>query len=613
MPRNPVIIFIVLLIWLQPIDGARSYIVDDDGFANYKTIQEAVIAANNGDTIYVKPGNYHEEVVLNKSVSLTPLIGEREPIILKGDGKETGITITSDGCSLEGLTFENFTGPGIHVRSNGNTIKENAFEKDNPAILVRNSHMNSIAKNVMKNCEGGVALLANSSNNNVLENEIIGGTVAILIRDAGKNSIIGNSANGSSMGIWLMNSSNSEIIGNEIGAKTYGIWIFNSTSGYLRDNAISRSLRGMYFMNCSGQEIENNSIKNVEFGIALENSNWNAIAGCSIENSTRAFGLAKSRENIISGNRIREVKDTAIEVDYSSGNSLQDNEISRGDKGIIMLDSSANLLKKNQFQEIKWSLYVESSTKEGFNNSIDESNLVDGAPVAYIYGKSGGLIQNKKLAHITLAYCDNVILKKNDVTNDAIFLFNSNQNKIQENNVSNCYGIRMVNSTGNWVLGNHLQGNRYSGMFMVSSNSNQIVENTASGNNQNGISLLDCNNNTLRGNVVDHNYETGVWLNYSNDNQIYQNNFTNNPLGLQIIYSSGNQIYHNNFVNNKEHSQDMYGNNSWDGGDVIGGNYWSGHVAKGNPSENWPMIIKGGKTDKYPFQDESGWLLEKPK
>ena len=96
MPKLILIIFIVLLVWLSPIDGARTYIVDDNGFANYKTIQQAVVVANNGDTIYVKPGIYKEEVILNKSVTIMPLIGESDPIILNGDGLQTGITITSN-------------------------------------------------------------------------------------------------------------------------------------------------------------------------------------------------------------------------------------------------------------------------------------------------------------------------------------------------------------------------------------------------------------------------------------------------------------------------------------------------------------------------------------
>ncbi|RQW79269.1 MAG: hypothetical protein EHM14_09225, partial [Methanothrix sp.] len=211
MQKSPVIIFIALLIWLTPIDGARTYIVDDDGFANHKTIQEAVVAASNGDTIFIKPGTYHEGVVLNKSVKLMPLTGEKDPIILRGDDIETGITITSDGCSLEGLTFENFTGPGIAVTSAGNSIQENTFEKNNPAILISDASQNTITKNTMSDCEGAVAIWYNSSDNTVSDNKMNGGTVSIFVRDAGKNRIADNHANGSSMGVWLMNSSDVEV------------------------------------------------------------------------------------------------------------------------------------------------------------------------------------------------------------------------------------------------------------------------------------------------------------------------------------------------------------------------------------------------------------------
>jgi hypothetical protein len=51
MPRLAVILLCALTIWLLPVDGARTYIVDDDGFANHKTIGEAVDDASNGDTI----------------------------------------------------------------------------------------------------------------------------------------------------------------------------------------------------------------------------------------------------------------------------------------------------------------------------------------------------------------------------------------------------------------------------------------------------------------------------------------------------------------------------------------------------------------------------------
>jgi len=662
MPRLSVIIFIALLIWLMPIDGARTYIVDDDGFANYKTIGEAVVAASNGDTIYVKPGTYQEEVLLNKSLSLMPLSGESDPIVLRGDGKKTGITISAEGCSLEGLTLENFTGPGISIQSSGNIIKKNKFEKDNPAILVSDSHRNTITKNIMKNCQGGVALRDNSTENNIQENQIEGGDVSIFLWNTGKNNIVNNQVTGSTWGIWLKDSNNIEIDANHVKSKTYGIWLQNSsitrlaennvsfeekegistigiflanTSGIglagnevsggvlgigisdsdannLRENAVEGSAQGIYLINSSGQEVSNNRIKNVIYGITLENSSENLIRQCNIENCSIGLGLGTSNRNAVLENSILNIEDTAIQMASSKGNNLSSNRISKGMNGIIMSESSNNRLEDNSFREITWSLYVESSSQEGFNNSISQSNLVDGKPMAYVYSQSGLLIQNKELAHLTLAYCDNITVEKTAITNDALFIFNSRDNKILENNVSSCYGMRLVNSTANEISGNNLLSNRYSGIFLVSSDSNQIEKNIASENNQNGISLLDCHENILRNNVVSHNYETGIWLNLSNHNQIRQNNITNNPLGMQVMYSSGNQIYNNNFINNKEHSQDTAGNNSWDMGNITGGNYWSGHVAKGNPSQNWPRMIKGGKMDRYPFQDVSGWQAAKP-
>jgi parallel beta-helix repeat protein len=662
MLRLPVIIFITLLIWITPIDAGRTYIVDDDDFANYRTIQEAVVAANDGDTIYIKPGTYTEEILLNKSLSLMPLTGENGPIVIRGDGKETGITISADGCSLESLTLQNFTGPGISIMSNGNIIKDNHFEKDNPAILVINSHMNTITKNTIQDCQGGVALKSNSSDNNVQENKIDGGDVSIFLWEVGKNLIVKNQATGSTWGIWLKDAKDIDIEANDIKSKTYGIWLLNSSttsiaknnvsiekggtintigiflantseidvlgnkisggtfglgvsdsdSNKLTDNLMASGTQGIYVINSSSQEFNKNSIKNVEYGITLENSSKNSIKECSIENSTVGLGLGKSTQNDAIENSIVNTKDTAIQMGFSSSNNLSGNQIKNSYRGIIISESPGNLLQNNRLQDVNWSLYVEGIDQNGFDNSIDETNLADGKPIVYLYDQSQASIQNKELAHLTLAYCHNITIKNTAITNDAVFLFNSSNNQILENNISNCFGMRLVNSVGNEVSRNRLSGNIFSGLFLVSSDSNQIEENIASENNQNGISLIDCRNNILRGNLLDRNHQTGIWLNLSNDNRIYQNNISNNLLGLQVLYSSGNQIYHNNFINNKDHSQDLEGRNSWDMGNITGGNYWSGHVAKGNPSQNWPRMIKGGKMDLYPFQDVSGWEAAKP-
>jgi nitrous oxidase accessory protein len=610
MLRSSIIICIAFLIWLSPVDGARTYIVDDDGFANHRTIGEAVVAANNGDTIYLKPGVYNEEVLLNKTLFLMPLTGEEGPIILRGDGKETGIRIVADGCSVEGMRLENFTGPGIRVQSPGNTIKNNRFEKDNPAVLVVGSSGNSINNNIMKDCEGGVALWANAVDNIVTKNEMEGGTVSIVLRDVGRNNIIDNKAALSSIGVWIMNSSNAELAENDIESKSIGIWVFNSTAGKLINNVVSSDERGIHLMDSSGVEVTNNSVKNAEFGFIVENSSQNVITKCILDNSVRAFGLSESSGNAIAENSIFNASDTGLEVFYSNRNNIAGNRFYNCERGIIMGDSSGNVLDANDLQEVKWGLYVEGTSRDGFNNTIGESNTVNGKPIAYFYGQSGKDVSGRDLAHLTLAYCDDFAVEKNTIKNDAIFLFGSNNNLISENNVSRCYGVRLLNSSGNNISHNQIIGNRFSGLFLVSSDSNQIINNLAAENNQNGISLFDCTANVISENTADRNYEAGIWLNLSNDNQITRNNISNNPLGLQILYSSGNRIYQNNLIDNKEHAEDREGSNIWDMGNVTGGNYWSGHTAKGNPSQNWPRVVKGSVVmDNFPFQDASGWVL----
>lgn len=658
MLRIPMIIFMALLIWLMPIDGARTYIVDDSGFANYETIQEAVVAASNGDTIYIKPGEYNEAVILNKSLNLMPLTGENGPIILKGNGLETGVTITAEGCSLQGLTIQDFSGPAMYIQSDRNTIKENVFKNSNPAILVRGSHENSITENAMMDCQGAVAIWENSTKNVVTENNIVGCNLSIVVREAAENKILSNKISDAYWGMWLDHAKSCQVESNDIQSKRYGMWILNSSyndisqnrvrirgsaaditqginlanaseitlqsneindatfgliiasskNNKLTDNAMLRCTNAAYIKDADLLEIKNNSIITTEYGIRMENSSKNSFSQNKIEDGTVGLEMSQSRQNNFSENKISGITDTAIQISSSNENTLSDNLIANSSKGIILLESSANQLSANRFQNVEWSFYAEAETKEGFNNSVDESNVVDSRPIVYLFGNLGGKILDRDLAHLTLAYCENVTVRNNAITNDAVFLFDSKNNRVQENNISGRYGMRLVQSDENEISGNRLLGNKFSGIFLYASDGNQIAGNNASRNNQNGISLLSCSENTIRDNMVDANAATGIWLNLSNDNQLYQNNISNNPIGLQVMHSTGNRIFHNNFLGNKEHSQDIGGSNSWDEGNVTGGNYWMDHVAIGNPSQNWPRMIKGaGMLDNYPFQDESGW------
>ncbi len=77
--------------------------VDDDLPADYKTIQEAIDAANPGDTIFVYAGTYPEHVIVNKTVTLK---GEDESkVIVTGSGTGKVFSVTADNVSIFHFTI----------------------------------------------------------------------------------------------------------------------------------------------------------------------------------------------------------------------------------------------------------------------------------------------------------------------------------------------------------------------------------------------------------------------------------------------------------------------------------------------------------------------------
>jgi nitrous oxidase accessory protein NosD len=118
-----VALFVLLVIGVEPAKSTpKTITVPDD----YSTITVAVQNANNGDTIFVKSGNYTETVEINKSISL---IGEESktaiitaPIYGVFSG-QTPIEVNANNVKISNLTIYNNTlGFGINVFGNGTEI-----------------------------------------------------------------------------------------------------------------------------------------------------------------------------------------------------------------------------------------------------------------------------------------------------------------------------------------------------------------------------------------------------------------------------------------------------------------------------------------------------------
>ena len=156
--------------------------VDDDGTTNYTGIQDAIDNANDGDTIFVYNGLYHETIIIDKSVHL---IGEnKHNTIINGTGIQSGyvITVDSPGVFLEGFSIidlDNEWGDetaAISVRSNDNTIQNNIIITNIRYGIQLHSRVrnNSIIKNFVTALDTGLRLQF-TCYNYIFGNHLVGG------------------------------------------------------------------------------------------------------------------------------------------------------------------------------------------------------------------------------------------------------------------------------------------------------------------------------------------------------------------------------------------------------------------------------------------------------
>lgn len=473
------------------VSNERTLYVGGTGPDNYTKIQDAIDAANAGDTIFVydDASPYYENLVIDKSIKL---IGENKETTIV-DGRKKGYVIQ---IKAENVTLSNFK-----IRNGG----LGGFpEKGGIGIFSDNA---KILNNIITN-NGFYGMQIYSDNNLIEGNKIYSHAWWSLFFDkSSKNIIRNNTMRSSKGGLYLMSLCNNNLIGNNV---MRGI-----------EHAIN-----VYDSN------ENNVIRNKIFDVSdgiivssvFSNAVNNYIAYNNISNCCRCGIIVEASHNIIERNFLSN-------CGYCSP----------GFYGGLVIYSPDNAIANNTF--LKSGIIVYS-----FPNKIVD-NSINGKPLIYVEDDEGMKIE-KEAGQIIVVNSSHIEISNISMnyTNIGVQLLNCNYCIIRNSNLSNNgIGIK-CNGSYNLFINNVLRKNADYGIWCDGS-FNHIEENKIILNEFIGIYAAD--NNVIRKNYIAHNLYDGLEI--SDENIVENNTISFNGLsGILLSYSCNNLIKHNEFMNNYE-------------------------------------------------------------
>jgi|GEM_PF-3075902 len=578
----------------------------------YLTIQAAITASVNGDTINVAAGTYTEHLTINKQISL--LGADKNTTIIDGSGTGTVITVTSNGVNIEGFTIRN---SGIGAGDRG-------------GIYLQGVNGCDIKNNIITNNFVGVGLVAATSNtveNNTLTDNYFGVYVGTNENHSTGNTITGND---------ISTTKYLNLGSIKTGDGIYADQDCNNNT-FTNNNVHNNEKNGIYFWKSTTNTATGNTVtNNAASGFELQGSSDNIITGNTITGNKDGFHIRNSAEagysitgNIISSNKVYDNsrvnlytdanQDTNFKAENNWWGSATESEIIAKMAGYGFDLNSTTNTTPGTLQYIDYSPWCannacssfapvtlnHSGVKTGYSTiqsaitasvngdiinvaagtyeehlTINKQITLVGADktTTIIDGTDTGVVVTITASNVTLK---NFTIKNSgtNITTDAgIGLVGVSGVTVKDNIITNnVTGIAVMSSSGNTITDNTISNSARYGIVLeeypyvpgVFSTSNTISGNTMTANARDGIYVgKDCNSNTINDNTISGATGTteindkgssifeanGIYFWKSANNTVTGNTISSNTLGygIEIYGSKSNTITDNEITGNKD-------------------------------------------------------------
>ena len=295
----------------------RQLIVSADGSAMFTTIAAALAVAIDGDEILVRPGEYRESVVIDKSVRILgggpgAAIVVRPPAadepcfrIVGGEAHVAGLSI--DGTEFD--DYDNFDSVLVEVVGGSPTLDELDIRGGGGVVFSRAGTRGAVTRCAIHDGQVIGIEVRDGASPRIEDNEIWG-TGELYIFGAGSDPLVRANRihDGQSYGIWVSHGASPRIEDNEVwGNAGDGLHIAYSDPLVRANRIHDGQSTGIWVRHGASPRIEDNEI-------------WgNARAGLGITGA--------GSDPLVRANRIHDGQATGILVHGGASPRIEDNEI----------------------------------------------------------------------------------------------------------------------------------------------------------------------------------------------------------------------------------------------------------------------------------------------
>jgi parallel beta-helix repeat protein len=302
---------LLLAFYVRPASSSLATIIVPD---DYPTIQAAINAASDGDTVFVRNGTYYENIVVSKS------------LVILGENAMSTIIDSHDSGSFN-----------VHINANV-TLSGFTLQNGDSGIFVNHPCTVDIKNNIIRNqyYYGVFVQTWGTCNVTVQDNLIVASSGGIQVSYsegfcALERNNLSQVGSGIMTGYGMMtgNVVNNTITGNGSGT---GLDLSDFFNGTIEGNSITGFMDCAWLEGTSGNLVTGNVLAaNAGFGLGIISSDDNTVIGNDILNN--GFGIwlsSSSRNNVIWHNNFINNSQQVNIVDSSYANTWDDGYPSGG-------------------------------------------------------------------------------------------------------------------------------------------------------------------------------------------------------------------------------------------------------------------------------------------